>query len=181
MSSSVLLWGFGTPGRCGALGTVRVDLARQIGGMTKQRIIKITCGVILAVVIVGGLMPVTVATRTTYTCTRCRAARIERTLFGFTWHRYQDTAFSDWYRGHRPTHEHQWTRFTCTRGFCIFGITTSFACGPRHPICEISPDLLREFVEHADTNTLTAFFEGVSSTNRETQNLAVQMAWNGIR
>jgi len=71
-------------------------------------------------------------------------------------------------------------RLTCTRGFSVFGTTTFFGSGPRHPICDIPPDTLRQFAERADTNTLATFFDGITSTKREAQRVAVQMAWDRI-
>ena len=148
--------------------------------MRKRRIIKISCWVVGAVVGVGLLMPVTVSTRQRYTCTFCRTERTDRTFLGYSWQRERDTEFTAWHRSHRPAHEHEWGRLTCTRGFSIFGTTTFFGCGPRHPVCDIPPDTQKEFAERADTNTLTAFFEGIASTNREAQSRAVQMAWDQI-
>lgn len=146
--------------------------------MNRQRAIKIACGVVASVVAVGALLSVTVATHSPKTCTLCRAERMDRIFFGHSWQTYRDTEFTEWYRTHRPDHQHEWGRLTCTRGFSIFGSTTFFHCGPRHPICDISPDTLRQFAEHADTNTLTAFFDGITSTNRDSQHRAVQLAWN---
>ena len=120
--------------------------------MTKRRAIKIACGVIAAIVAVGVFMPITVGTRSANTCTLCRAERIDRTLLGYAWQTYRDTEFSEWYRAHRPAHQHDWGRLTCTRGFSIFGNASFFGCGPRHPVCDISPKTLRQFAEHADTN-----------------------------
>jgi hypothetical protein len=148
--------------------------------MTRRRAIKIACGVVVAIVAVGALLPVTVATRSPKTCTLCRAERMDRTFLGYSWRTDRDTEFTEWYRTHRPQHQHEWGRLTCTRGFSIFGTTTLFGCGPRHPICDIPSDTLRQFAEHADTNTLAAFFDGITSTNRDTQRQAVQLAWDQI-
>jgi len=148
--------------------------------MTRRRAIKIACGVIAATVAVGALMPVTVATRSRKICTLCRAERMDRTFLGYSWQTYHDTEFTDWYRTHRPEHQHEWGRLTCTRGFSVFGTTTFFGCGPRHPICDIPPDTLRRFAVRADTNTLAAFFDGITSTNRDSQHQAVQLAWDRI-
>jgi hypothetical protein len=148
--------------------------------MTRRRAIKIACGVVVEIFAVGALMTVTVATRSPQTCTLCRTERMDRTFLGYSWQKQRDTEFSEWYRAHRPKHQHEWGRLTCTRGFSIFGTTTLFGCGPRHPICEISPERLRQFAEHADTNTLAAFFDGITSTNRDAQRQAVQLAWGRI-
>lgn len=148
--------------------------------MTKRRAIKMVCGVVVAIIAVGLLMPVTVATRSPKTCTLCRAERIDRTFLGYPWQSYRDTEFSAWYGAHRPAHQHGWGRLTCTRGFSVFGTTTFFGCGPRHPICDIPPDTLRQFVERADTNTLTTFFLGITSSNRDAQRQAVQLAWDRL-
>jgi hypothetical protein len=148
--------------------------------MSKRPIIKIGCWVVGAIVAVGMLMPITVRTRTIRTCSLCRAERTESTLLGYSWQTFRDTEFTEWHRAHRPAHEHQWGRLTCTRGRSIFGTTTFFGCGPRHPVCGIPPKTLREFAEHADADALTAFFDGVTSTNRDEQSRAVQMAWDRI-
>lgn len=146
----------------------------------KRHAIIIACGLMAVTVTTGLLLTITVSTRTRKTCTLCRAERIDRTFLGFPWQHYLDTEFSNWYRSHRPAHEHQWGRLSCTRGFSIYGTTTYFGCGHRHPICDIPPAALRDFAERADTNTLTAFFNGITSTNEETQRQTVQMAWNVI-
>jgi hypothetical protein len=146
--------------------------------MTKRRAIKITCGIVATVIAVGALMAVTVATRSPKTCTLCRTERMDRTLFGYSWQTYRDTEFTGWYQTHRPAHQHEWGRLTCTRGFSIFGTTTFFGCGPRHPICDIPPDELRQFAENADTNTLAEYFAGITSTNRVEQKKAVQLVWD---
>jgi hypothetical protein len=105
---------------------------------------------------------------------------MDRTFLGYSWQTYHDTKFTDWYRTHRPEHQHEWGRLTCTRGFSVFGTATFFGCGPRHPICNIPPDTLRQFAERADTNTLAAFFDGIPSSNRDSQRQAVQLAWDRI-
>ena len=148
--------------------------------MNKRRIIKIAFAGAGTIVAVGVLMTVTVSTRTIRTCSLCRAERTERTVLGYSWQSFRDTEFTGWFQAHRPAHEHEWGRLICTRGFSAFGTTTFFGCGPRHPVCEIPPATLREFAERADNNTLTAFFDGIVSTNRETQRLAVQMVWDRI-
>src|SRR6185369_4432977 len=86
------------------------------------------CWVIGAIVAVGLLMPLTVTTRTLRTCTLCRAERTDRTALGYSWQSFRDTEFTGWYRAHRPAHEHEWGRLSCTRGRSIFGTTTFFGC-----------------------------------------------------
>ena len=135
-------------------------------------------GVVAAIIVIFVLMPVTVSTRTRYSCTLCRAERIERTFLGLAWRRYRDTEFTPWYEAHRPAHAHQWGRLSCTRGFTLLGVTTLYACGAIHPVCHVPPDTLKEFAEGADTNTVTAFFDGIMSTDTKTQDHAVQMVWD---
>ena len=139
-----------------------------------------TCWLIACVVAGGVLLPVTVSTRTIQTCTLCRAERTNRTFLGYAWQSYKDTVFTGWHREHRPTHEHEWARLSCTRGFSIFGTTTYFACGRRHPAGDIPPAMMRQFAEASDAKTLDSFFEGITSTKSETQKAAVQMAWDKI-
>jgi hypothetical protein len=145
-----------------------------------MRAINIPSGVVAVIFAIGVLVPISVATRSDKTCTLCRAERVDRTFLGFSWQTYRDNEFTEWYRTHRPTHEHEWGRLTCTRGFSIFGRTTFFACGPRHPVCDIPPETLRQFAESADTNTLAAFFGGITSTNRDSQRQALELAWEKI-
>jgi hypothetical protein len=148
--------------------------------MTRRRVIKVACGIVAAIVAGGALMAVTVATRSPKSCPLCRAERIDRTLFGYAWQTYRDTEFTEWYRAHRPDHQHKWERLTCTRGFSIFGTTTFFACGSRHPIFDLSPARLRQFAEHADTNTLAVFFNGITSTSPDAQRQSAQMVWDRL-
>ncbi len=148
--------------------------------MTRRRAIKITCGAVVGILAVGALLNITVARCSPKTCTLCRAERMDWKLLGYSWQTYRDTEFTEWYRTHRPEHQHKWERLTCTQGFSVFGTTTFFGCGSRHPICEIPPDRLRQFAEHADTSTLTAFFDGITSANRDTQLQAVELAWENI-
>lgn len=154
-----------------------LDLLQRV---FRRRGVKVACAVVAMVFAAAMLMAVTVATRARNTCTLCRAERTDRTLFGFRWSRFQDNEFSNWYRVHRPAHEHMWGRLTCTRGFTVFGTTTYFACGRRHPVCELSPAVLREFVERAETNTLTTYFDGIVSTNEDVQRQTVRMVWDRV-
>jgi hypothetical protein len=52
--------------------------------MNKRRAINIACGVVAAIVAVGVLLPMTVATRSPKTCTLCRAERIDRKVLGYS-------------------------------------------------------------------------------------------------
>lgn len=149
--------------------------------MTKRRAIRAALALLAAVLVAGLIFPVTVGSRTIQTCSLCRAERVDRTLVFFSWHTYRDTTFTDWHRAHRPAHEHQWGRLTCTRGHNIFGGWTYFACGNHHPVCEIPPDRLREFAERADANTLAEYFDGIASPDPALQRRAVQMACDDVR
>lgn len=149
--------------------------------MNKRRAIKIASCIVATIVAAVVLLPaVTVSTRAIDTCTLCRAEHSYRTVLGYSWESFRDTGFTSWYHAHRPPHQHEWGRLTCTRGSSIVGTATFFQCGPRHPVCDIPPELLRKFAENADTNTLTAFFDGIISTNLETQKQAVKMAWDNM-
>lgn len=148
--------------------------------MIKNHIFSIACGLLVAAIVVAVLLPVTVQTRTTYTCTLCRAERTDRTFFGFPSRSYKDTEFTKWFLVHRPRHDHQWGRLSCTAGRSILGTRTYFGCGPRHPVCDIPPMTLLRFAETTDSNTLAAYFEGITSTNKDMQRRTVQMAWDRV-
>jgi len=148
--------------------------------MLRSRAIKIICTATALLVAIGLLPTVTVATRTRLTCALCRAERTDRMFLGCAWQRYHDTEFTDWYRSHRPSHDHSWGRLSCTKGFSILGTTTYFGCGPRHPVCAIPPATLRKFAEAAGADTLTVYFDGIISTNLKSQTRAVQMVWDQV-
>jgi hypothetical protein len=142
---------------------------------------KIVCAITGTLFIIGVLMATTVSTRAMSTCILCRAELTHRTLFGHPSDTVRDTEFTEWYRAHQPAHEHAWGRVSCTRGRSIFGTTTYFGCGPRHPAGDLPPVLLRDFARQVDTNTLNAYFVGITSTNSETQREAVQLVWDKLK
>ncbi|MEW6302253.1 MAG: hypothetical protein AB1705_02205 [Verrucomicrobiota bacterium] len=147
--------------------------------MTKQRVAGIVwCVSVIATLL--ALLPVTVHKRTIYTCMLCRAERTNHTLFGYDWEEHRDTGFTGWYVMNRPAHEHEWTRISCVRGRNVFGMTTSWGCGPRHPLCDIRPEVLKRYAERVDQQTMDAYFAGVLSTNREMQKSAVETVWENI-
>ena len=142
---------------------------------------KLLGGGLVLVFALGLVFPIiTVGTRTILTCTLCRAERTDRSFLGYRWQRYEENEFSSWHRANRPAHAHEWGRLSCARGFSVFGTTTYFACGRRHPVGGIQPRYLREFVERADTNEINTFLDGIVSTNEKTQRAAVQMAWDRV-
>jgi hypothetical protein len=149
--------------------------------MSKWRLIKIVCAIAVTLVIIGVLMATTVSTRALSTCVLCRAERTHQTWFGHPSETVRDTEFTEWYRAHQPAHEHTWGRVSCTRGRSIIGTTTFFGCGPRHPAGDLSPVMLRDFARQADTNTLNAYFAGITSTNREIQRETVQLVWDKLK
>lgn len=144
----------------------------------KRRIIKIACwglGVLIALAV---LATTVVHSRTIYTCLHCRAERTNHRLFGYPWQSLCDTEFTKWYLAHKPAHEHSWERCSCTRGRNIFGGTIRWACGRIHPIGLFPPQEQRKFAEVASATELSAFYQGILSTNRETQKEAIESAWN---
>ena len=134
----------------------------------------------VAVPIFAVLMSATVMTRSSETCSLCRAERMNSTFCGIPWRTYRDTEFTEWHRAHRPEHQHVWGWWSCESGFSILGIQTYVACGSRHPICGLPSRELRRFVERADAETLTAFFDGITSTDLESQQRAVELAWEAL-
>jgi hypothetical protein len=129
-----------------------------------------------ALFLVGGAP---VHQRTLYTCLRCRAEQTKYTLaFVIPW--YSERDITSWYDAHFPPHEHTWLRASCTRGRNIFGQDVLWACARLHPVCTLPPAIEREFAESANPATLAAFFTGLESPDRETQQQSVQTAWERV-
>ena len=59
-------------------------------------------------------------------------------------------------------------------------MTVFWGCGRRHPVNDLTTKMELEFVHEANSETLNAFFDGLTSTNRETQKQAVEMAWESV-
>jgi hypothetical protein len=143
--------------------------------MTSRRVLLIPCVVVAATASVGALLATTVTTRVTWTCVQCRAECEDRTFLGCLWQFHRDTPFTAWHDTHRPQHEHAWTRLTCTRGSSLFGTTTFFACGPRHPVCDVPPEMLRRFAEQAGAETLAEYFDKIGSADQKVRERAVKL------
>lgn len=148
--------------------------------MRKRRFIAVGCLVAGVLVAIGILLPTTVAVRSRFTCILCRQERVDHRFLGIEWNDMHETEFTEWYRIHRPAHSHDWRRAGCMVGKNIFGKPTFFACPILHPVCSIPTDSLKDFAEHADTNTLDAFFSGVISTNRDMQEKAIELVYEKI-
>lgn len=135
---------------------------------------------LVPVVLIGAICSpaITVQTRTGFTCTLCRAQRVDYSLFGYSWQTFVDTKFAKWYSQHRPEHDHAWVHAGCQRGSNIFGVATEFSCYRLHPVCDITPDLELEFAERADRETLNAFFNNLQSDDRKAQEGAIAKAWS---
>jgi hypothetical protein len=119
--------------------------------------------------------------RTIYTCVRCRAERTEHAfLFVIPWHTEEATEFTSWYSSHFPAHTHNWHLASCTRGRDLFGKTVFWACGRRHPICDLAPRDEREFLAAADPAMVASFFRGLESPDREVQQETVESASNRV-
>jgi len=146
-----------------------------------RRLVKIVGMVVCTLVIINALTLVTVYTRTVSTCILCRIERTDRTLLGHSWSTVRDTSFTKWYHEHRPEHQHLWSRLNCTRGYSVFGTTTYWACGPRHPACDLSSEQMVQFVNHTDARTLARFFDGIVSDDPGAQREVVDMAWQELR
>lgn len=136
--------------------------------MRKRPYIKIAIGVVgLAAVIAV----VTDASHTVvgYDCILCRSLRIDHQLFGVSWQTYRDTGVTEWYRTHQGSHAHHWERFSC--------LGRRLGCGIRHPVCESLPwGIELPFVERATPAELAEFFNGITSTERDAQRQAVELA-----
>lgn len=149
--------------------------------MSKRRILTVAGWVLGVLFVAGSILPiVTVRTRTRMSCALCRAERTDRTFLGISWQTFHDTEFAAWYRAHQPEHEHVWGRESCTVGSSLIGVTTYFDCGRRHPVCDIPQSALLEYCERADNSTLTAYFNGIRSTNPEVQARTAQMVVDSV-
>jgi hypothetical protein len=140
--------------------------------------VKVVIGLVAGAVVLGALLPVTVRTRTIFTCILCRTEKTAVSVIGFNSVQLKETEFTEWYKAHRPVHEHLWGRVSCTRGYSIYGTTTLFSCGKQHPAAILRPAWLRRFAETADANTLERYFTLITSTNRESQREGADLAWD---
>jgi hypothetical protein len=147
--------------------------------MGQRRLLK-WIGCLLAGFFVFGMLPITVGTERRYTCTQCRAERIDETFFGVPWKVDRDTRFSEWYRSHRPAHTHTWGWQGTVRGMSLFGLTTYFGCGSRHPVCAVPEEALQEYCEQADESKLDAYFAGITSPDPAVQERTVQAVLDAI-
>jgi hypothetical protein len=110
-----------------------------------------------------------------YTCLHCRAHKYERWLLGIRWSSASDTAFTPWYHSHYPAHDHAWVWTGGTEGRSIYGTTTYFACGRRHPVHELSPSCALKLAERAPEQFAT-FYRGITSPNEKDQEQAAREA-----
>ncbi len=147
--------------------------------MSSRRLIKFVCWLLGAILVIG-ILPLTVRTQSSFTCTLCRVERIDNSLIGFPWQTFRDSEFTEWYRKHRPQHVHAWGWQGTIRGISLFGATTYRACGVHHPVCDIPQTTLQEFCEQADDSTLATYFDGITSTNPDIQTQTVQMVLNRV-
>lgn len=147
--------------------------------MDRRRLILIlSC--LLSGILVVGVLPITVRTESRYTCTLCRAERIDNSFLGYPWHSFRDREFTEWYKSHRPDHDHVWGWQGTIRGISLLGATTYRGCGRQHPVCEIPQSVLREFCEQADDSKLAAYFDGITSADPEVQERTAQMVVDSV-
>ena len=121
------------------------------------------------------LSVITVYEPTHYTCLHCRAHKHDRWLLGIRWSSASDTAFTPWYQAHYPAHEHVWVWTGGTTGSSIFGTTTYFACGRRHPVHELPPSWALTLAESAPEQ-FAAFYRGITSPDKKEQERAAAEA-----
>jgi hypothetical protein len=141
----------------------------------------IASAVFTVISIAGAMLLVTAGSRTVYICPHCAAHQTRWRYLGFAGQGEESNEFTEWYVAHRPAHTHAWQRASCTRSYSITGTTTMWACGEVHPLCLIPPELLVEFAEHADEETLDAYFREVASEDEELRERAVKRIWNTIQ
>lgn len=147
------------------------DILKIMG--RRRLLILIASGLIVGTLVIG-IQPVTVGTESRYTCTLCRAERIDKSFLGCPWQGFRDTAFSEWYKSHRPDHAHSWGWQGSIRGISLLGLTTYRGCGRRHPVCEIPQAVLQEYCEQADDSKLAAYFDGITSADLDVQERTAQ-------
>lgn len=141
--------------------------------MVRRRLLVIA-GWLLGSVVVIGILPISVGTESRYTCTLCRAERIDKTFLGLPWQSFHDTEFTEWHKAHRPDHEHAWGWQGTIRGIALLGMICYRGCGRQHPACQISPSMLRTYCEQADESAQAMYFDGITSADHHTQEQTVQ-------
>jgi hypothetical protein len=138
-------------------------------------------GGVLAVLL-GGLaaLSVTAGSRTVFVCPHCTTRQTRWYYLGFSGRYDEANEFTEWFLAHRPAHQHSWERCSCTRGYNALGMTTYWGCAPVHPVSTVPPELLREFAEQADSETLDAYFRDVASDDPKLQEQAVSLVWGHV-
>ncbi len=148
--------------------------------MNTRRFAKTTVCVAVTIAALILSLTLTIRTRTVHTCVLCRVERTEHELLKQQWRTVDNTAVTSWYNQNMPAHAHVWSRLSCTRGFNVFGGTTFWGCGSRHPICDIPPDMELGFIDSADDTQVNAFFSALTSTDPNAQQNAIDTVWHSV-
>ncbi|GDY21533.1 hypothetical protein LBMAG56_28800 [Verrucomicrobiota bacterium] len=108
------------------------------------------------------------------TCLYCRTETKTATTLGWRMDRTNENAFTEWYREHRPMHEHLWM-WRGRVGYNIYGLPIQGrGCGGRHPITDLPWKWELEYLQTASPEFVNGFFSGILSTNRSAQRIAVR-------
>jgi hypothetical protein len=142
--------------------------------MSRRRLLILISSCLVLCILFIAMQPITVGTESRYTCTQCRAERVDKSFLGLPWQSFRDTPFSEWYKSHRPAHTHSWGWQGAIRGVSLLGLTTYRACGRRHPVSTVPEDVLQEYCEQADDSKLAAYFAGITSADPAVQERTAQ-------
>jgi len=149
---------------------------RALRNLWQHRGIRLAAWVVVSLCALFSLPFVTVYESMHYTCIHCRAHKHSRWLLGLRWSTVNDTTFTTWYLSHYPVHDHVWAWSGCTEGSSIYGVTTYFACGRRHPVHELPPSWELKLAEHAPEQ-FAAFNRGITSRDQKEQERAAHDAF----
>ena len=133
--------------------------------------------VVLWFIVIAGcilLFPVIVRSSGSSTCLYCRAEIKTSIILGWRTDSTNETAFTTWFREHRPSHEHRW--ISCGGfGYNIFSIPLTSGCRRgAHPITRLPWGWELEYLQSAKPDEVETFFVGILSTNRHEQSVAVR-------
>lgn len=145
-----------------------------------RKAIKVTLWSLVAFFVFMAVESVHVHKRERFTCLECRTERYIKSFAGFGWETRTENEFTQWHSAHRPSHQHQWERSSCTISRSLLGTRRLWGCRQAHPIFLLPPGIELKFVRKAIPSEVDAFFQSLNSTNRDQQRLAVDTAWKTI-
>jgi hypothetical protein len=132
---------------------------------------------ILIILAAALAFPVTVHSRTKFTCVLCRSERTDHSTFGYKWQSFRSNAMTDWFLEQRGEHSHHWARTSCTRSQNALGMTTKWACGSYHPIDRLPIEIQLRFHETVEQSATVAFFDAMTSDDADLQQKTITGAW----